>query len=385
MYKLIFLIFFLINTSFLCFSQNAFSEGKELFENNSVEDALEYLEEALVTNPNNDVYKYLGESYYILEMYEDSVLVLEEAVANVDTERDYFFFKLGNAYFSSGNYKDALNSYLQVITMKEGYLSDAFLNIAQVSLELKLYPSAIDNYKKYLELEPKSPQKRKIIKLILKLQNAFREEEAIKAEELRKKEEEARLREEERLAKEAEERALEEERARQIAENQRLEHEKELRARELEEERLLYDQEQKALAADKTQLAEDEAKVLNPPDPVIEERKVEIKNREEELLEREIKVLEGLKALQEAEKELELNKEALDNIPQKTEEELRLEEEARIEREREEKLRLEEEERQEALMNDILQSLDKIGENAKGINAASEGAIGELEGSDIDE
>ena len=45
----------------------------------------------------------------------------------------------------------------------------------------------------------------------------------------------------------------------------------------------------------------------------------------------------------------------------------------------------EEEERQQALMNEILQSLEKIGENAQGINASTEGVYDELEGSDIDE
>lgn len=385
MYKFVFLTFLLIFTTFNSFSQSSFSKGKDLFKNDNVEEALDYFEEAIITNPTNEVYKYLGESYSILGMYDDAVLVLEEAVSNSVGEKPYFYFKLGNAYYSAGNYKGALNSYLQVITMRKAYLSEAFLNVANVSVELKLYPSAIDNYTKYLELEPNTPQKRKIIKMILLLKKEHKAYEAQKLEEARKKEEEARLREEERLAKEEEERRLQEERARTIAENQRLEAEKELRAKQLEEEKLMLNRDQQTLHDDQNQLAIDEAKVLNPPDPVIEGRKADLQEREQELLDREMKIIEDLKALEEAEKQLELNKEALSNIPQKSEEELRLEEEARLERERQETLRLEEEARQQALMNDILESLDKIGENAKGINATSEGAFGELEGSDIDE
>lgn len=387
MYKFFFLIFFMFFISFQPFSQSSFDSGKELFRQNSVEEALYLFEEALITNPTQDVYKYLAESYSILEMYEDEVLVLEDALANNVEDQSYFYFKLGNAYYSTGNYKGALDSYLKVITLKKSFLSEAFLNVANVSVELKLYSSAIDNYTKYLELKPNSTQKRKIIKMIMLLKKAHRDDESRKLEEARLKAEEERLAEEQKLAEEMEQKAVEEEKARKIAENQRLEAERELKARELEEERLLFDQEQKALEEDQRQLAIDEEKVINPPDPDIEAQKRALQLREQELMEREQQVVENEKALREAEDDLAKNLKAIEefNEPELSAEELKRVEEEKRERAELERLKLEEEARQQALMNDILESLDKIGENAKGISASSEGAFGELEGSDIDE
>ncbi len=402
MNKSCFMFFYLLIISFVSVSQESFIQGKEFFSKNNVEEALYLFEEAMITAPTEETYKYLAESYTILEFFEDAVLVLEEALAENVEDLPYFYFKLGNAYYSVGDYKGAIDSYLEVINIQNGYVNEAFLNIANVSVELKLYTSAIDNYTKYLELEPNSKQKRKIIKMIFLLKKSHREQESMLRQEQIQKEDELKKIEEERVFKENEDRLIDEERARIIVDNQRLEADKELKERALAEERLLYDQEEKALIFDKNKLIEDEKRVLNPPDPDIEAQKRALQIREEELYERELKVEAGEKALYDAELELEKSKldlsdsvetpnESMEQAPtekvvkQKSEEEIRLEIEAKQEREELARMKQEEEIRQQALMNDILESLDKIGENAKGISASSESAFGELEGSSIDE
>ncbi len=382
MKKFVFFVTISIIFPIILFSASAFQEGKELFENNSVEEAVYLFEEALITKPSKNVYKYLAECYNILGMHEDETLVLEEAVSNDVGDSSYFNFKLGNAYHLTQDYKNSLDSYLEVLTLNKGYVNESFLNIANVSVELQLYPNAIDNYTKYLELEPGSTQKRKIIKMIFILKK-------LQKEHLELLEEEKKVNEAVRLAKEEELRKLEEERLSKSAFNEKLESDREAKARELEEERMLYASEEQSLLEDRKEFEIAEDKVENPPDPDIEEQRRQLQLREDELNERENRILESESALKEAEKALEQSRyESEVQTPAepkiKTEEEI-LADQREKELEDFTRQKIEEEKRQQALMNDILQSLEKIGENAKGINAESEGAFGELEGSDIDE
>ncbi|MBN2618990.1 MAG: hypothetical protein JXR64_11825 [Spirochaetales bacterium] len=350
------------------FGQDSFNDGKVLFEKNNVEEALQYFEESLVISPSLDVYKYLAESYNILGMHDDEVLVLEEAIDSNLGDLSYFYFKLGNAYHLTKSYKLALDSYLEVIKLKGEYVNETFLNIANVSVELKLYSGAIDNYTKYLELVPNSEQKRKIIKMIMLLKKAYKEDLALKEEEKRKSEEERAA---ETLALQNQEQAKVE----SMDSIMDLEAQREAKARELAEQRLLYENEEKALNSAKADFTEAEAKVVNPPDPEIEAQRDILSQREQELNKREQELIKAEQALKETEK---IIAESAIQAPATT---------SQADEEAKELLRMkqEEEARQEALMNDILQSLEKIGENAKGINAESESAFGELEGSQIDE
>lgn len=381
--KYSFLVTILILSSFNLFS-TPFSEGKELFEKNSVEEAVFLFEESLITAPTVDVYKYLAECYNILGMHDDETLVLEEAIFMEVGELSYFHFKLGNAYYLIEDYSNALNSYLKVIELKSGYINDAFLNIANVSVELELFSSAIDNYTKYLELDPETSQKRKIIKMIFLLKRAYKEQ-------ITQLEIEQRVAEEARLASEMENHKEEESRLEKMSQIDNLESEREIRTRELEEQRLLYENAEQSLLEDIEDFEIAEEQVLNPPDPDIESQRKILELREEELNEREIKLNVAEQALHDAEAELARMRDELmasnvqapsdaeytDSLRVKTEEELMEEELVRVKQE--------ERQRQEAVMSDILESLEKIGENAKGINAGSEDAYDELEGSDIDE
>ena len=292
--KRFFLLFNIFLSLFGAFSAS-FAGGKELFNQNNIEDALLFFEEALIIEPSEDVYMYLAESYMILGYYEDAVLVLEEAVAVPVKNLSYFYFKLGNAYYSSLEYQSAIESYTEVVRLGDKYVNEAYLNSANVAVESKLYSLAIDNYTNYLTAEPNSSQKRKIVKMIGILKKAQRDQKI--ADE-----------------KSAEEAAKSEEKAKE-----------------------------EAVAKAEAEKEATEAKAAS--DAKAEAERVETE------------AIEQAEAAAKAE----------------------LSAEEKLQRQREEEIR------QEALMNDILNSLDTIGENAQGINATSEEAFGELEGSDIDE
>lgn len=383
MKKCLFFTTYLVLISFRTFS-TPYSEGKDLFTKNRISEATLLFEEALITNPTVDVYKYLAECYNIMELHDDEALVLEEAVSVGLGESSYFYFKLGNAYYLINDYSNALNSYLKVLELKNGYINETFLNIANVSVDLKLYASAIDNYTKYLELEPNSSQKRKIIKMIFLLKKEYKEQ-------INQLEVQQKLDEEERLASETLKKQDDEDRLEQKIKIDNLESEREIKARELEEQRLLYQNAEQSLLDDIEEFEIAEEKVVNPPDPDIESQRKLLELREQDLNEREAKLTLAEQALNDAEENLNKTREELmeSNIqaPNNLEytDSSRVKTEAELEQEEAERAKLEERKRQESVMSDILQSLEKIGENAKGINASSEDAFDELEGSDIDE
>ncbi len=295
------------------FTLSPFDEGLQLFESNNVSEAISYFEEALITKPKVNVYKYLAESYNILGLFEDELLILDEAINNNVGELSYFFLKIGNCYQQLGEYKNSHDSFKSVIELNSDYIPEAYLNMANVEVEMEMYGDAVDSYTTYLELEPNSDQKRNIIKLVLLLKKAHKDQ-------LDEIEEQQRIEEEARIAKAREAERLEEERL----------------------EKLAIDE---ALAAEnirKSQLSQEER-------------------------------INGTSA---AESQVQ--------APKKSEEELLAEQKAK-ELEEFARQKKEEEERQQALMNDIMKSLEKIGENAKGINADSENAFDVLEGSGIDE
>lgn len=354
-------------------------------------------EEIVITDPTEKAYKYLSECYNILEMHDDEVLVLEEAVTTDLKDPSYFYFKLANAYHLIKDYKNSLNSYLEVLNLNKSYINESFLNIANVSVELELFSSAIDNYTKYLELEPKTKQKRKIIKMIFLLKRAHKKQVVEQEEEKLAEAEAEKLELESRLASELEANKVDEERLNRLLKEQQLEEDRNKKAQLLDEERLLYDQEQKSLLEEQKKFEEAEEKVLNPPDPDIEAWRLQLQQKEAELDEREKRILEAEKRLREAEQAIEDSKlqdpfsdtsglkdpanKQPDFDPNETEaEKLQREEDLKLER-----AILEEEIRQKILMDDILDSLDKIGENAQGLNASSESAYTELEGAGIDD
>jgi len=326
--NLLFLLFFLVNIGCITLFSDTFLQGKELFEANDVVTALNYFEDALAFSPTAEVYKYLSESYTILGLYDDAVLVLEEALLTVTEERAYFYFKLGNAYYSIGNYQSALDNYLEVITLNKEFTGDAFLNVANVAVELKLFQIAIDNYTKFIELSPNDPQRRKIARLILLLKKNLREDEA---------------------------------EAQKLAQTQA--------DIEMEKERL--DKEARDLDTEKEDLKNREELVLNPPDPEIEQQKLDLAKKEEELKLWEETIKRREEELEAEKLKLTMEKEK-SSIPENVTNNIQgLEEPENL--------------KHKAIMSDILKSLEKIGENAKTIGASSEDVIDDLEGSDIDE
>jgi len=193
---------FLLATLFLIlsipyvYSLDSFEEGERLFMENKPEEAKTMFDLTIKNDPSNEkAYLYLGIVYQQLNRYEDSITIIKKAIPNASLYKSQLHFNAGNAYFFLKKMAFAEESYNQAIIENASY-AIAYLNRANVRINLKDYNAAVLDYTQYLLLVPASEQKEKIEKIIALL-NTKAEDDAKKALEA----EAARLAEEERKKK----------------------------------------------------------------------------------------------------------------------------------------------------------------------------------------
>ena len=185
-----------------------FERGEELFMENKPQEAAVLLENALSQEPENEkIYLYLGYIYEQLDQHEDAVGILRRGIQVADQQLATMYFNLGNNLRALDRHEEAEEMYTAA-AQAESSFARAYLNRANLRVTREKFQEAIDDYTVYLNLEPASPQRGEIERLIALLEEKA-EEEAIRraeAERQRRLEEERRKAEEERKRREAEER-----------------------------------------------------------------------------------------------------------------------------------------------------------------------------------
>lgn len=242
-------------------AQTVFSRGEELFLRNRPREAAPLLESALQEEPQNEkIYLYLGIVYEQLGNPDRAVILLERGLERSFLYRDLFYFNLGNNYMNKGDSAKAEEMYSRAIETN-GSLADAYLNRANAEVRQERFPEAVKDYRLYLAMEPETPQRPQIERMIQLIQGLMEEREAQRlAEEQRQREEEERRRIAEELRQQEEaERAAEEERRlqqqeeeRRIAEERRRQEEERLRREEEARRQALLEEVLRSLQASST-------------------------------------------------------------------------------------------------------------------------------------
>jgi tetratricopeptide (TPR) repeat protein len=174
--------------------QNSFSYGEELFMNNKPNDALKFLEAAVVEDPAFvKAYLYLGIVYMQLRRADDAIAIYRKILPRAGNDTALIAYNLGNAYFVKGQVNFAQQYYSQAIDM-DGNFASAYLNRANTFIRSGALNDAIPDYRQFLMLEPQSPKKAQIERLITFIQDEMAAEERrrILAEEMARQEEERR-------------------------------------------------------------------------------------------------------------------------------------------------------------------------------------------------
>lgn len=238
-----FILMLFIFFSFVIFAQVPdndsadFLRGEELFKQNKPDESVEFLKRACDSKNFPKAFVYLSLVYFQLGDYAKSLDVCEQGMNVSGTDKKLLAFNAGNTCFVAGDYEKAEQWYSLAISANPLY-SNPVLNRANARLKLGKIQESIDDYKRFLELEPDNNQRVQIERLLALLDDELiriaEEENIRKAEEERLKAEEQRI---------AEQRALEEEKRR-------------------EEERIAAEKlaaEQEALRAEQERLAREEA------------------------------------------------------------------------------------------------------------------------------
>lgn len=132
---------------------------------------------------NTKAYLYLAVACIQLQKYSDAVTWLNKGKTLDPTDSYLYSYNLGNAYYMQGSYELALNAFTAATTENQ-YYAPAFLNKANTEMQLGKQDQALISYKNYLSLEPSSPQRPSIERMIGILQGEAdaKQAEALRAE-----------------------------------------------------------------------------------------------------------------------------------------------------------------------------------------------------------
>ncbi len=207
----------------------SFDEGESLFRQDKTELAIPLLQRSLLDGSSKPaVYNYLGISYMKTGQIQKALDTFVEGTTVAGTDKRSLYYNAGTAAYLIPDFEKAKEYFSFAIVADPSY-ADAYINRGNTNVQLRQYTDAIDDYNKFLLLDPNSEQRTDVIRMIaaltaeIEFQN--QEEQRIAAEQQRLAEEQKRIEEEqERLAAEEaarvaeEQRLLEEERQRIAAE-----------------------------------------------------------------------------------------------------------------------------------------------------------------------
>ena len=175
-------------------AQNSFARGEELFMQNRPQEALSYLEAAIAEDPAHvQAFLYLGIVYLQMNRLDDAIAIYTRILPRGGIETARIAFNLGNAYFMKGDPVLARQYFTMAIETNPAFAS-AYLNRANTLVRTGDLADAIIDYEMYLSLQPSSPQREQVTRLI-----AFIREEFVAEEQRRIIAEEAARAEAERL------------------------------------------------------------------------------------------------------------------------------------------------------------------------------------------
>ncbi|MDR2477092.1 MAG: tetratricopeptide repeat protein [Treponema sp.] len=178
----------------ICFGQANFTQGEELFMQNKPQDAVVYLENTIVEDPAHaKAFLYLGMVYEQLNRMDEAIVAYRRILPLAGDLTAYVANNLGNVYFKKGSIEEAESFYTQAIEANVVF-SSAYLGRANTRIKSGSLTSAVTDYQQFLALEPRSPKRADIERLVSLIRMEFAEaerqrflaEEAARAEAERK-------------------------------------------------------------------------------------------------------------------------------------------------------------------------------------------------------
>jgi tetratricopeptide (TPR) repeat protein len=150
-----------------------FVQGEELFIRNKPQEALPYLEKAFTANQEHvEGALYLAMCYEQLEKLDEAIVIYRKILPVGQNKTALIALNLGNIYFKKGSNSFAEQFYTHAIRSDPAYAA-AWLNRANVRIKTGALREALPDYEHYLGLDPSSPKRPQIEKLVSLIQEEF--------------------------------------------------------------------------------------------------------------------------------------------------------------------------------------------------------------------
>jgi len=161
----------------LCFGQANFTRGEELFMQNKPGEALVFLENTIAEDPANiKAYLYLGVVYEQLNRNDEAIAAYRRVHSRAGDLAASVSTNLANVYFRKGDLEYAERFYSQALAEDSVYAS-AYLGRANTRIQTGSLRDAVADYEMYLSLEPRSPKRNEINRMVTFVRSEFAAEE----------------------------------------------------------------------------------------------------------------------------------------------------------------------------------------------------------------
>ncbi|GHV96739.1 hypothetical protein AGMMS50293_30590 [Spirochaetia bacterium] len=161
----------------LGFGQVNFTRGEELLMQNKPKEAVVYLENSIADDPAHvKAFLYLGIVYEQLNRTDEAIAAYRKILDRAGNLTANVANNLGNAYFQKGNTDYAEQFYSRALDV-DGVYSPAYLGRANTRVKAGALRNAVVDYELYLSLEPRTPQRSEIERLIAFIRSEFAAEE----------------------------------------------------------------------------------------------------------------------------------------------------------------------------------------------------------------
>ncbi len=166
-----------------------FKQGLDAFQWQKTADAAVFFEKSVDANPLSDEYLlYLGICYHNMGQLDNAESAYTRGISVHGPRYERLLLNRGNLRMSMGRTASAVEDFEMLVNNNGRLAASAMLNRANLNVNSGEYPNALADYSSYLEMEPETPQREVIEKMIGLLGVS------IKAEQERlRQEEEARL------------------------------------------------------------------------------------------------------------------------------------------------------------------------------------------------
>lgn len=169
-------VLFVVHSAW-CFSQDSFALGEELFMQNKPQEAAVHFETAIAENPGDArAFLFLGIAYEQMGKMDEAITVYRQILGSAGDLAANIASNLGNIYFAKGSIAEAEAMYTQALNTDRTFAA-AFLGRANARVKTGALQEAIADYEQYLQVNPKSPQRASIERLVAFIKTEFAEAE----------------------------------------------------------------------------------------------------------------------------------------------------------------------------------------------------------------